>query len=134
MGKTLADLALGLERRVQDVEKNASELAVKVADGVIQSVMLATRVDTSNALSNWQVKLNDRIPSTAEISPHFLGSKGSTTSASFGAAHREAMTVLRGKKPSDTIFISNVTPYIGKIDPGFTDIARLKAQLVMKNG
>lgn len=142
MGKTLSDLSVSLKRRVRDIETSASKRAVKVTEAVVTDLLNVTPVDTSRAMSNWQVSLNEPIPNSAEIDPYYPGIAGNTTNASWGAAHREAFSVLTGKKPGDKIFISNVTSYIGDLNRGssrqfaggFTKRARLVAKLAVKNG
>ncbi len=118
MAKTLLDLANSLERRVAKLDEEASKAAVKVALTIIGDLVYVTPVDTSQALSNWQASLNS--PVDSKIPPHFPGQQGSTQKASASAALEAARSVLSGKKPGDKIYISNVLPYIRRLNDGYS--------------
>ena len=76
-----------------------------------------TPVDTSQALSNWEVK---RDSTFSFGSAHVKGSKGSTREASI------ALTRAAARRESDkiplnaTIFIGNAAPYIRRLDQGYS--------------
>ncbi len=118
MARTLLDLAVSLERRVAKLDQQASDAAVQVALTVLGDLVYITPVDTSQALSNWQVNLND--PASDKIPPYYPGEQGSTQRASAQAALQAARAVLRGKKPGDTIYLSNVLPYIKRLNNGYS--------------
>jgi hypothetical protein len=78
-----------------------------------------TPVDTSQALSNWQVGLNS--PVDDRIPPLVPGQKGSTQAASSTAALAIAEQTLLLKKAGETIYISNALPYIRRLnDEGYS--------------
>ena len=118
MSGNLLDLANRLEKRLDDIEQDASKIAIKTALKIEQNLVLVTPVDTSAALSNWQVSLNTPISSDAEIEPHVPGILGYTGAASGRAAMEIARRVLANKKPGQSIFISNVIDYIVPLNEG----------------
>lgn len=118
MAKSLLDLAKSLERRVEKLDKVASDVAVQAALDIVGDLVFQTPVDSSQALSNWQVALNN--PSDDKIPPYFPGEKGSTQRASASAALTSAKAVLAGKKPGDKIYISNTFPYINRLNEGYS--------------
>lgn len=118
MARTLLDLAISLERRVDKLDKQASDAAVQVTLTILGDLVYVTPVDTSQALSNWQVELND--PASDKIPPYYPGEQGSTQRASAQATIQAARAVLRGKKPGDKIYLSNVLPYIRRLNDGYS--------------
>jgi hypothetical protein len=86
------------------------------------------------ALSNWQAALG--APNSPQIKPHFPGEKGSTQKASAEQTIALAKQAVEGKKPGQSIFISNDQPYIGRLNdghskqqpPGFFDRALAKTR------
>lgn len=118
MARNLLDLADSLEKKAAAIEESASKLAADVALTIVGDLAYKTPVDTSKALSNWIVTLND--PSTNKIPPHFPGVKGSTQRASAAETIAEAKRVLAQKKPGQAIFISNNQPYIRRLNDGYS--------------
>lgn len=116
MAKNLLDLAASMEKLAKSVEVANSELAVKVADKLVRDLIYITPVDTSRALSNWLVTLGR--PAGSGIAPYFFGQKGSTQMQSAAEAYEVAKMVLKAKKPGQTIFITNNTPYIRELNAG----------------
>lgn len=138
MGKSLLDLASSLEKRVLKLEKEASKLADKVAETILVDLVIVTPVDTSNALSNWQIGLGRAVP--APIPPWFPGSLGSTEAQSENAAIFEGNYRLRLKKPGQPIYISNLVDYIVDLNrgssmqapSGFVERAVMKGKIYAK--
>lgn len=116
MSKTLADLALTMDKLAATLTLEGSRCAIEVAMVVGRDLAYKTPVDTSNALSNWQGSLN--APNLSEINPHLPGRKGSTKIRSANATIEALKDVLEDKKPGETIFISNAVPYIADLDRG----------------
>lgn len=79
-------------------------------------LVYVTPVDTSEALSNWQVNLGN--PAADNLPPYYVGTRGSTQGASAQQAIEEADAELAFKKPGQRLFISNLAPHIGKLDEG----------------
>jgi len=118
MGKSLLDLAESMERRASKYKTEASELAVKVAITIIIDLAYQTPVDSSQALSNWQVGLDN--PVNVPVFPYSPGFFGSTQRASAEATIAAAKQILKGKKPGQVIFVSNVLPYINRLNDGYS--------------
>lgn len=112
--KTLLDLAKMLEKKADAIDKDASDHAVKVANAVVEQLAYNTPVDTSMALSNWIVTLDN--PSVDKIEPHFPGEKGSTQSLSAGVTVGRSKTALGRKKPGQKIYIRNNQPYVPQLE------------------
>lgn len=118
MARSLLDLSRRLEKLVYDMDKTYSNLAISVALTVLGELVYKTPVDTSQALSNWQVSLISPLPIGGEIDPYFPGERGSSQRSSAQAAIEQARRVLNGKLPGDTIYLSNVLPYIVPLNNG----------------
>lgn len=118
MARSLLDLATRLEKVAYDIDTLYSNLAVSVALTILGDLVYKTPVDTSQALSNWQVSLISPIPLGGEIPAYHYGVGGWTRGASATEAIQAAKQVLSGKKPGDTIYLSNVLDYIVPLNQG----------------
>lgn len=118
MAKTLFDLANSLEKRAAELPTKVSGVAVSTALAVIDDLSKVTPVDTSQAVSNWQVSLGAKVGS--KIPPHYPGESGSTKAPSSKQTREKARNVLQSKQPGVTIFISNVLPYIRRLNDGYS--------------
>lgn len=116
MARTLSDLAKGLDDRAKLLPKLASDLAVGLAREIVRELTETTPVDTSKAISNWVVKLDD--PDSSEIDAHTLGKGGSTFESSVRITNLRALTALYKKKPGQKIFIVNYAHYIRDLNEG----------------
>lgn len=116
MARNLNELAKSLEDRAKSLPLIANRLAMHVAQTIVNELATKTPVDTSKAISNWQVTLN--APATAEINAHFEGSKGSTYGASSAETIALCRMILKGKQPGQTIFITNNASYITELNMG----------------
>ena len=116
MARNLLDLAKSLEDRAKSIDKKASDVAVKTALFLLDTLIFRTPVDTSQALSNWQVSLEAPIGSF--IAPYVPGYLGYTMTASAAEAIRIGTANLANKKPGQTIYIVNNTPYIRGLNSG----------------
>ena len=122
---TLQDLAKQMEAAAKELPDKVNEVAKKVATGITEYLATETPVDTSRALSNWQVGLGG--PVRYEIEPHYPGINGYTASPSSKQTILEAVAELDKKKPGETVYISNNVDYIEELnngkssqaDPGF---------------
>lgn len=113
----LRDLTKRMNRLASDVSKHGSNAAANATLNMVRELTLRdTPVDTSQALSNWQVTL-DTI-SARFIRPHVPGDEGSTRTASANVAYSKARAILRSKKPGQRIFLSNAAPYINRLNEG----------------
>lgn len=116
MTKTLLDLANNLEKRAANLQAKGCRVAVSAALSIIDDLSNITPVDTSKAVSNWQVTLGSK--TDARLNPHYPGEYGSTKSPSSKATRDNARNVLQSKKPGVTIYISNTLPYILELNEG----------------
>lgn len=113
MGKLLA-----IANRMKYIEKRLGETegAAAVASAILKELVYSTPVDTSLAASNWQIGIGS--PADSLIPPYVVGSKGSSAAASRAAAYNEGIAKLATRKPGETVYISNTTPYIKQLDQG----------------
>ncbi len=118
MGKNLLHLAESLEKRINKIRNESNERIKLTAKKTLGYLIDATPVDTSRAESNWQVSLNNKIPSSAEIEPHFPGSQGSTEFESGDAAYILGENIIDQRESGQSIFISNVVNYIDDLNEG----------------
>lgn len=138
--KSLADLADYCDQLPDQIDRAASDLAVQVATAIVNNLTQVTPVDTSNALSNWQVTIG--APAEFERPPFVPGFRGSTYLISMQAAQAAAASVLKTKEPGEPIQITNVVPYIedlndgtSKQEPaGFVERAVLIGEVISRNG
>lgn len=100
------------------ISKQASDLAVKVAKAIVTDLIQVTPVDSSQALSNWQITLTS--PNAYRIPPIYKGFAGSTKYESGSHAIAEAYRILSTKKPGQSIWIQNVLPYIRRLNDGYS--------------
>lgn len=118
MAKTLLDLASSLEKRAAKLNSEAARISIETASAILGDLVYATPVDSSKALSNWQVSLGSKISSS--IDPHYPGKQGSTYNASASTALEIGRKILLSKQPGVTIYISNVLPYIQRLNDGYS--------------
>jgi len=118
MAKTLLDLANSLEQRAAKLDSEACRVAVSTAETILGDLVYKTPVDTSQALSNWQVSLGSPIDN--KIPPYFPGEGGSSRNSSAQAALEAGRNILKQKRPGVTIYISNVLPYIRRLNDGYS--------------
>lgn len=114
---TLVDLADMLTTVRNRLKKASSEMSIEVAIDVLNQLLEHTPVDTSQAVSNWMIGLGRKVPSTAFRPPYVMNHWGSGE-ASKHWAREAAKMILEMKKPGQTIYISNVAPYIVELNFG----------------
>lgn len=119
---TLKSLKPRLDKVDKKIQKEVSEASKVAALGIVKYLAFATPVDTSQALSNWQVGIDTRV--NTEIDAHFLGGtvmrqpKGSTQSQSANRTIALAKAEIKNKKPGQTINITNNLDYIQELEEG----------------
>lgn len=114
--RRLKDLAVRLRTVAEEVPNYSATVQRQVAFAIIKDLIIVTPVDTTNALSNWQISLG--APAAAEREPFVPGFLGYTASASQAAAIADAEARLKAHKPGQPIFISNLAPYIVALNGG----------------
>ena len=113
---TLGKLASRLEEKLVKLNEFNNRRAQNVAEAIVTDLIYVTPVDKSVALSNWQISLNEK--PVEQLPAYFSGKKGSTANESSSAALAAALQKLGEKKPGETIYISNLTPYIVDLNNG----------------
>lgn len=117
----LLSLAKRLEKLAENVDESASAVAIKAAEVILKELVFVTPVDTSKALSNWQITLG--APAERLRPPYYSGRFGSTQEQSANAALKAGLDVLKGKQAGVSIFISNNAPYIRRLNEGWSSQA-----------
>lgn len=118
MARTLKDLANEVRAFSDGLDEVNNQASCEVALAIVTNLAPETPVDTSKALSNWRVGIGQK--SALAIPPHSPGRHGSTQEASVAATIAEAKAKLAAKKPGETIWISNVLPYIRRLNEGYS--------------
>lgn len=118
MARTLLDLANDVDKLGDKIAQSASDHAVKTALTIVGDLVYHTPVDTSQALSNWDVTIG--APVSDPHGPYFAGKGGSTQRQSAAQALNVAKDTLKNKKPGETIFIANTLPYIRRLNDGYS--------------
>jgi len=113
---TLLSLATRMRNLTGSLANEASRCAVETAIAIQKDLTLVTPVDTSTALSNWDITIES--PANNFHEPYFIGKKGSTKLRSASKAQQTGIEVLANKKAGQTIFITNNAPYIRKLNNG----------------
>jgi hypothetical protein len=116
MAKTLLDLAVTMDKLAASLTLEGSRAAIETALVIHHNLTQVTPVDTSTALSNWDIFIGSYENNPHE--PYFMGKRGSTKLASARKADSEAFINLSTKKPGETIFIVNSLDYITKLNDG----------------
>lgn len=116
-----------LEQYFKDIKEEISVFANEAAKdtclAMVSYVAFNTPADTTKLLSNWVVNFNSPPPDGSDIEAHFVGKDGKTRTGSANETINRARFDLSLKKPGDTIYLSNVTPYIGYVNNGTEKIA-----------
>lgn len=108
-----------LARRMRSLKREIADYRIRVKREVTLEMLHyltnITPVDTSLAISNWQVRLggDGRI-----IEAHLEGEYGSTKSFSSQVANNFGELVLRELRPESVVTLYNYTPYIEQLDAG----------------
>lgn len=109
-----------LARRMAKLEKTlaleANRIAKTVATEMLKELVLGTPVDTSQALSNWQVGLGAGNYTTRL--PFYFGSRGSTYGQSSAQAISVGMAQIKKKAPGQPLHLTNALDYIEALDDG----------------
>lgn len=93
-----------------------NEAKKHVAIEIVRYLVNITPVDTSQALSNWQASAGALV--VFPVRAYVLGQAGSTQGVSADKALAEAKEIIATAKPGEPIYLSNVLPYIRRLDDG----------------
>lgn len=105
-----------MRKRAKVIETLGNTVAVEGTEAMLKELVSVTPVDTSEALSNWQIGIGSRPP--AAIPPYFAGRRGSTRGASSAKAIAEGVSELSFKEPGQTVYLSNTAKHIVELDGG----------------
>lgn len=114
---TLRGLASRLREQAAKVEDDGNRLAITAARAIVKDLASVTPVDTTQALSNWRANDGAPVPG-APIAPHSPGKGGVSQPASAAATIAAAERVFAGKRPGVPLYLSNVVPYIRRLNDG----------------
>lgn len=92
------------------IEERASQLVCDVVIRMATNLIQHTPVDVTTAASNWIASLNS--PIMFELPAIFPGEHGSTAGASRAEAIAHVTRVLADKEPGETVWLSNIVPYM----------------------
>jgi len=112
----LHDLAKRLNKYADKLEAAPSKVAAEVSILLVRELVERTPVDTSKALSNWLLSLED--PVLVDLDAYYPGVFGSTQTASANEAIAFAKLQAAKKKPGQPIFVSNSAEYIRDLENG----------------
>lgn len=115
MANSLRTLATRMRKLKRELADYRIRVKREVTLEMLHYLTNTTPVDTSLAISNWQVRLGGegRI-----IEAHLEGEYGSTKSFSSQVANNFGELVLRELRPESVVTLYNYTPYIEQLDAG----------------
>lgn len=113
---SLRQLAENMRKLARELPLRANVLSMNVSIAILNDLIRVTPVDTSAAISNWQVGL-DVMP-TGVIQPYFAGFRGSTVSQSSSATLENGLGTIHFKQPGQSVHITNNLDYIIKLNDG----------------
>lgn len=115
MTTRLRQLAIRMERLSKEIADYRVRAKKETTLAMLHYLTERTPVDTSMAISNWQVRLGGpgRI-----IEAHLSGEYGSTKSFSAQVSNNYGELVLRDLLPKDTVTLYNYVPYIEQLEAG----------------
>ena len=101
------------------LNEDVTALAKDIEKELVFKLVNLTPVDTSKALSNWQVSFST--PNRGVRAAYALGRKGTTASSSRAVAYAVAVSTINQQKPTDTIvWVSNNVSYINLLNMGYS--------------
>lgn len=131
MGQSLKKFAASMRARAAKVPEIGNKLAIAGTEAMLRGVIAETRVDTSEAVSNWMISIG--APSNDRRMPHVLGSRGSSRGPSSAKSISEGLEVLFRKQSGQTVYLSNTVDYIKIIDDGFIPTALIQFRLAVQD-
>lgn len=129
---TFKSLAKRLDKFAENLPKKINKLAQQTATDVLTIVTSpgVTRVDTSEAVSNWRIGLGAKDPSTR--APFFKGKANSTGAASRAEVRLVGKIKIAQKQPGEEIHISNSVDYLENAFDGDVDGIVAIAQVALQ--
>lgn len=139
MARDLRSLAGRMRKLNRRLEFTAGKITREAASIVVDVLVDRTPIDTTKAVSNWQVGINR--PVRTIIPPHFPGKLKSTEYASTRETKNLAEEKIKEYVKHGVIYVSNHVPYIQGLNngtisaqaSGFVEAAVVSAQLRLQN-
>lgn len=139
--KDLLGLARSMDKLAKRVPQAVNELVMDTARAILKDLVYVTPVDTSLALSNWQVSLTS--PKRRTVDAFAYGRKGSTKALSAEGTILAGELAISKRRIGQTIWIINNISYIGDLDNGYsrqfaggfaTRVRAVATRVVNRNG
>jgi hypothetical protein len=111
-----ASFAKRMRKRADALDGLGNTVVIEATDAMLRELVEVTPVDTSEALSNWQVGIGARPGGPRD--PYFSGRRGSTRGASSAKAIEDGLAAIKAKRPGQSVYLSNAAPHIGDLDDG----------------
>jgi len=116
VGRSLSHLAASMRRKAEQVPEIGNRLSIAGTRAMLRELVEITPVDTSEAISNWQVGVGVAPPTP--LPPHVFGRRGSSRGASSTRSIDEGEAALAMKKPGQRVYLSNTAAHIVDLDRG----------------
>lgn len=116
MAKDLRSLAGAISKLRKRIPESVNAHTKARVMAMVGHLTDDTPVDTSQAVSNWQVSVNK--PLLGRYGPYFAGERGSTKIQSSGMAVTLAQLALAERKQGMPIHITNNQPYVIDLNEG----------------
>lgn len=116
MARDLLALARWCDALPDRIDAAASQVAKDVTIAMARDLIEHTPVDVTTAASNWQASIN--APAMFELPAIYPGERGSTAEQSRREALAHVTRTMADKDPGETIYLSNLTPYIIDLNNG----------------
>lgn len=113
---SLRQFADKMRKLDSELPQQLNSLVIRAAIRIFDDLATVTPVDTSKAVSNWQVSIN--IPVGTEVNAHISGERGSTYSESLQITLERGLPIIQGKQPGEVLYISNLVDYIEDLNNG----------------
>lgn len=114
--KTLEALAKACKNASATIDKDVNEIRRNAVSTLAFRLIYETPVDTSRALSNWQVSYG--VASSSKLDAYKLGEQGSTKQYSASRAYKQAQSIIRRTPPKIDLYVSHNLSYIHALNAG----------------
>lgn len=108
---TVKQVRNGLRTALDAATREALERKKKAVRAMAKHLIEVTPVDTTKAVSNWLVGVGQ--PAKSELEP-----RGDTRASSGAATYAEVDRLVRTVKAGQTVYLTNNTAYIGRLNAG----------------
>lgn len=138
MARNLLSLAQRMRSHQDALRSYGNEVKKDAAKSILERLVGVTPVDTSKALSNWQIGLGEA--RSEDLPAYFPGDAGSTQSVSSSVALQVGYNLIDLAQPGQALHITNNAPYIIYLDQGssqqfagdFIGVGRVAGRVAVK--